>query len=81
MAETLPYNVKRMLDAFSKPAEKLRKENPKGRWEHTLERNASLIASPWDYEGVVADETKEITFLRDFFNLLNRPGNRGGCLV
>ena len=28
MAETLPYNVKRMLDAFSKPAEKLRKENP-----------------------------------------------------
>lgn len=60
-----------MLDAFSKPAEKLREENPKGRWERTLERNSSLIAAPWDYEGGVADETREITFLRDFFNLFH----------
>jgi hypothetical protein len=60
-----------MLDAFSKPAEKLRKENPKGRWEHTLERNVSLIAAPWDYDGGVVDETREITFLRDFFNLFH----------
>jgi len=71
VAETLPLNVKRILDAFSKPAEKLRKENPKERWEHTLERNASLIASPWDYDGGVIDETREITFLRDFFNLFH----------
>jgi hypothetical protein len=71
VAETLPPNVQRMLDAFSKPAEKLRKENPKGRWEHTLERNASLIASPWDYDGGVVDETREVTFLRDFFNLFH----------
>ncbi|MQP76361.1 hypothetical protein CQ393_10725 [Stenotrophomonas sp. MYb238] len=60
-----------MLDAFSKPAERLRKENPKGRWEHTFQRNASLISAPWDYEGGVVDETREITFLRDFFNLFH----------
>lgn len=71
VAEKFPPNVKRMLEAFGRPADKLMMENPKGRWENTLERNASLIASPWEYGGGVVDESREVTFLRDFFNLFH----------
>ncbi len=71
MTESLPANVQKMLDAFSKPAQELWKEDLNGRREHTQARSASLISSPWDYEGGVVDETREITFLRDFFNLFH----------
>jgi len=67
----MPPNVKRMLDALSKPALRLWKENKDARQEHALARSTSLISAPWDYNEGAVDETREVTFLRDFFNLFH----------
>ena len=69
MTNSIPPHVQRMLDAFDKPIKRLWEGNVDGRRDHTFARNAALIAAPWDYDGAVVEETREITFLRDFFNI------------
>ncbi|MEZ5462933.1 hypothetical protein [Dokdonella sp.] len=66
MIRERPSHVARLNNALSEPAMRLMENHQ--RHKHTMERVKSLIDSPWEYEGSVVDETREITFLRDFFN-------------
>lgn len=69
VSRDLPENVSRFLHAFGKPAEKLRKDAARN--AHADERSFKLIACPWEYDEGVVDETREVTFLRDFFNIFH----------
>ncbi len=66
MIRERPSHVARLINALSEPAMRLMENHQ--RHKHTMERVVSLIDSPWEYEGSVVDETREITFLRDFYN-------------
>lgn len=69
MDRDYPPSVRRFADAFFKRALVLMEDQD--RMEHTLERSAAMIAAPWEYEGGVVDETREVTFVRDFYNLFH----------
>lgn len=69
MSRDLPDNVARFLRALGKPADRLRKDAARN--VHADERSMKLIESPWEYDEGVVDETREVTFLRDFFNIFH----------
>ena len=69
MSRELPGHVARFLRALSKPAAKLRQKEDRNR--HAHERSIKLIKTPWEYDEGVVDESREVTFLRDLFNIFH----------
>jgi hypothetical protein len=69
MTQPYPQHVARFLKGFQGYAEKLRNENKDDRNEDTVARMLDLIRAPWSYNRDRAVETKQVTFLRDYFNV------------
>lgn len=68
MRSDYPADVSRFLDAFANHAKKLIKEDPKDRNADIDHRITEQIFAPWQHEQREPKETKQTTFLRDYFN-------------
>ena len=68
MRSDYPADVSRFLQAFANHAKKLIKEDPGNRNADIDHRIAEQIFAPWEHDQQKSKETKQITFLRDYFN-------------
>src|SRR4051794_3815970 len=69
MTQFYPKHIARFLKAFRGYAGKLVNENKEGRNEDTIARTIDLIETPWRFDRNRAVETKQVSFLRDYFNV------------
>ncbi len=68
MRSDYPSDVSRFLQAFANHAKKLVKEGPGKRNADIDHRIAEQIFAPWEDDQQKPKETKETTFLQDYFN-------------
>jgi hypothetical protein len=68
MRRSYPPNVARFLKAFENHATKLFSVNPKNRNADVERRVSEQIFAPWTHEQTKPLESKQNTFLRDYFN-------------
>lgn len=68
MRSDYPADVSRFLQAFANHAKKLIKEDPGDRNADIDHRIAEQIFVPWEHDQQKPKETKQTTFLRDYFN-------------
>jgi hypothetical protein len=68
MRDNYPSAVSRFLNSFGKHAKRLIAENP-NRNENIEARVAEQIFAAWEHNQAVPLETKQTTFLRDYFNV------------
>jgi len=68
MRSDYPADVSRFLQAFANHAKKLIKEDPGNRNADIDHRIAEQIFAPWEHDQQKPKETKQTTFLRDYFN-------------
>lgn len=63
-----PSSIQRFYDGFGNHANRLLAENPGERNEDTQRRMEEFVYCPWDHTLEKATESKQTTFLRDYFN-------------
>jgi len=68
MKRDYPPNIVKFQNAFAKHAEKLIQTNPKDRNADILLRVSEQIEKAWTHEQTKPVESKQTTFLRDYFN-------------